>query len=891
MTAGGGRGSSHGPFTVGVLSPVVGGFYFGKLLSGIGRAVRAGGHQVVAIQTYAADLDREKFPEQSDYDTCVGLDAVDGVIVITSAVDRDTLRALDRSGKPLVVVSEQEAGLRAPIVTPDNRGGVRAAVEHLLDHGHTRIGFLGNPQQLDIRERYEAYRSTLAANGIQPQDDWVLTTADNQEASGSAAAADLLARGVPTTATVAATDRNALGFMAALRAEGLALPTDHAVIGFDHAEGGARSRPRLSSVDPHHDRVGELAAGLLLARLESDDVGPGAHLSETTLVTRESCGCIDSTRAGLLVDGVSHRGGGSAAAQLGELARAVFFGARGGEGAQPDTAAWVRGVVEVMVVAAQRAVAPAGAALNRLADMTTALHPHPEALEQILVAVRALESEVALDLPPGSPSHAVALRSAAAGVTVALTKGCSRGLLARSGHLERTLVNQYEVDLALMRPDGASPRTLSWLPNAHRGPASLALWTGRRTADGERELEIVGTRDVGSTGSRLVGMRLPARDFPPPALTRSAGAVRPELTFLIPVTFAASDWGYLTIGGPVDTRSTSARDKYNHWAAMLAIALDQEKMLTSLREQRTALQVSAARERELATAVQASEERYALASAALYDGMWDWDVLSGSVYYSPLWKSVLGYAENEVGTSLEEWTDRVHPDDRDELSMAIAAQLAGVEEPLVLEQRILTASGTYRWVLCRGVTVLNQAGCPARIVGAMTDLSETRREEQAMRRFAVRDARPGLVHREVFMDRLAGAVERAGRLEGYDSSLVLLRVLPPGGDGPSAEPVGEPSTAARGDVEARVAALVEAVGELLGSGDSATMRAPDELAVLVDGASGQGVADPLVLESLVDGRARVRVVESLKTFADADAVFRDADMGLLRAEARGGAHR
>ncbi|PFG33826.1 substrate-binding domain-containing protein [Sanguibacter antarcticus] len=875
---------------MGVLSPVVGGFYFGKVLSGIGRAIRAGGHQVVAIQTYAADLDREKFPEQSDYDSCVGLDAVDGVIVITSAVDRDTLRVLDRSDKPLVVISEQEAGLRAPIVTPDNRGGIRAAVEHLLDHGHSRIGFVGNPQQLDIRERYEAYRSTLAANGIEPQDEWVVTTADNQEASGSAAATELLARGMPTTATVAATDRNALGFMAVLRAEGIALPTDHAVIGFDHAEGGARSRPRLSSIDPHHDRVGELAAGLLLAQLVSDDVGPGAHLSETTLVTRESCGCVDSTRAGLLVDGVSREGGGSAAAQLNELACAVFFGARGGDCAQPDISMWVRCVVESLVVAAQRAAVPAGAALGRLADMTTALHPHPEALEQILVAVRAVESEAALGLPPGSPSHSAALRSAASGVTVALTKGCSRGLLARSGHLERTLVNQYEVDLALMRPDGASPRTLSWLPNAHRGSASLALWTGRRTADGERELEIVGTRDVGSTGSRLVGMRLPARAFPPPALTRSAGATRPDLTFVIPVTFAASDWGYLTIGGPVDTRSTSARDKYNHWAAMLAIALDQEQTLASLREQRTALQISAERERELATAVRASEERYALASAALSDGMWDWDVLSGSVYYSPRWKSVLGYAENEVGTSLDEWTDRVHPDDRDELSMAIAAQLAGVEQPLMLEQRIRTASGAYRWVLCRGVTVLNKAGCPARIVGAMTDLSETRREEQAMRRFAVRDARPGLVHRDVFMDRLAAAVERAGRMEGYDCSLVLLRVVPSGGGASSGELTEGGATVGEG-VDAGVDAVVEAVRTIMGPGDSATLRAPDEVAVLVDGVPGFGAPHIDVVEGLVDGLAQVWVVQSLKTFADADAVFRDADMSVLRGIARSAAAR
>lgn len=775
------RGTGSGPFTIGVLSPVVGGFYFGKLLAGMARAARAGGHQVVAVQTYAADLDRGHFPDNSRFDIPVGLDTLDGYIVITSAVDRDTLRDLDSSAKPLVVISEHEAGLRAPIVTPDNRGGVRAAVEHLIEHGHTRIGFLGNPQQLDIRERYEAYRSTLVANGIEPQDSWILTTTDNQEVSGAGAATELIDRGMPTTATLAATDRNALGFMRMLRARGLTVPTDHAIVGFDHIDNGARARPRLSSIDPHHDRVGELAVQLLLERLTGHQVGPGAHLSQTTLVARESCGCLSSARTGLLVDGIGDLGGvglagaaaepatTSAAARLSDLTRAVFLGAPGSEHtARVDARAWVRTIVELMVSAAQRAVVPGSAVLNRLADATTGLNPHPEALEQLLVVLRALETEAAAEVPSGSPSHSGALHAAVTGITVALTKGCSRALLARSGHLEQTVINQYEIDLELMRTSGASPRTLSWLPGAHRGPASLALWTGRRTAGGDRQLEIVGTRDVGATGSRLVGMSFSEREFPPAALTRSAGTSRPDLTFVIPVTFADSDWGYFTIGGPADTRSTSSRDKYNHWAAMLAIAiaLDHERMLGSLREQRAALQIAAERERELATEVRASEERYVLAAGAVSDGVWDWDVLSGAVYYSPRWKSALGYAEGDIGSSLDEWTRRVHPDDRGELSMAIAAQLAGSDEPLALEQRVLDAQGEYRWVLCRAVTVLNEAGCPARLVGAMSDLSEAKRRERALHELAVRGVAPGLVTESVFMDRLGRAIERARRRDG-----------------------------------------------------------------------------------------------------------------------------
>lgn len=842
-------------------------------MAGIARASRAGGHQVVAIQTYPADLDRGHFPDRSRFDMPVGLDAVDGFIVITSAVDRDTLRELDASAKPLVVISEHEAGLRAPVVTPDNRGGLQAAVEHLLSHGHTRIGFLGNPQQLDIRERYEAYRSTMATNGIDIQDSWILTTSDNQEASGAAAAAELVDRGMPTTATIAATDRNALGFMRTLRTRGLSVPTDHAVVGFDHIDNGARARPRLSSVDPHHDRVGELAAKLLLARLNGQEVGAGAHLSQTTLVARESCGCLTSARTGLLVDGIGDLGGGSthegvsalptgsAAARLSELTRAVFLGASGSEHtATLDARAWVRTIAELMVAAAQRAVVPASVALNRLADATAALNPHPEALEQLLVALRALEVEAGAEVPTGSPSHASALHSAVTGITVALTKGCSRALLVRSGGLEQTLVNQYEIDLELMRTDGASPRTLSWLPTAHRGPASLALWTGRRTAAGDRQLEIVGTRDVGATGSRLAGMSFSEREFPPSALIRSAGTARPDLTFVIPVTYADSDWGYFTIGGPVDTRSTSSRDKYNHWAAMLAIALDHERMVGSLREQQAALQIAAERERQLAEDIRASEERYELAAGAVSDGVWDWDVLSGSVYFSPRWKSALGYGEADIGSTLEEWTGRVHPDDRGELSMAIAAQLAGVDEPLALEQRVLDASGTYRWMLCRAVTVLNEAGSPARLVGAMSDLSESKLRERALDRLAVRAETPGLVTEDVFMDRLGRAIERSRRRSDCDSSLLLLRGLWDGDDAGSLSLDG----------------VLEAVNGITGPGDTVSLHGPGEVVVLLDVAPVPGADGPADrLRRRLDETVRVAVLAGMGDCEDAEQAVRE----------------
>ena len=283
-------------------------------------------------------------------------------------------------------------------------------------------------------------------------------------------------------------------------------------------------------------------------------------------------------------------------------------------------------------------------------------------------------------------------------------------------------------------------------------------------------------------------MRTTASQFPPTALTRAGTVGSNELTFVVPVTFGGSDWGLLAIDGTVETRATSARDRFNHWAALLAVALDQERLLANLREQRRALEQAAARERSLADTVRASEERYALASMAAHDGTWDWDVSAGTVYYSPRWKQTLGYADDVIGDSPGEWLERVHPADRDELSASIASQLAGAGSPLELEHRVRTSSGDYRWMLCRAVTVLDDAGCPARLVGALVDVTERKEAEIALQRDALRDPETGLVNRLLFLDRLGAAVLRTRRSPGYDCALALVRVL----DGPTDPDPGAP---------------------------------------------------------------------------------------------------
>lgn len=716
--------------TIGLLTPSVGGFYFGGLIAGVTRGAARAGYRVVAVQTFPTRLERERHlaAPLPGGPWCLG--AVDGLVVVMDAVPRPKLVSLHERGLPIVMVAADPPGFPVTVVLPDNAGGATAAVEHLLAHGHSRIGFAGDLTQRDIRERFEAYRDALAARGIEADHAWFFAANGNQEQGGLDAGARFLAAGRPTTATFAGTDANAIGFMRALRASDRALAHEHAVIGFDHTEIGARVLPRLSTVNPHHDDVGALAVDWLIAELEGDQSTARTHRVPSTLVVRESCGCSGSSTLGedpghqdATRGFIQTRG----RARVHELSSTAFAGpvsALSARYTNDETRdRWARAVLEPLVVAAESGSAPSAVALRRLNTLTVALQPHPEALELLIAAVREVELELSAEIPAGSVRLAT-LQRVATDVLIAISRSCTRPLLARNGALERTIGDQYEVDMDLLAGRGSSPRCLAWLPANAQGPACLGIWAGHETALGEREIEIVGARGRSGSLVRLVGERMPVSQFPPEALTRTDNAMSTGLAFVIPVTTASRDWGLLAINGRVESHATISRERYHHWAALLAVALDQEELVERLRKTERELTQAASAEHAISEKTSADGDRLSLWTQALEPGTWDWDVSGGTVYYSPQWKRALGHTDAEIGSSPAEWLDRVHPQDRPLLSSLIAAQLGGDRTPLRVEHRVRAASGGYRWMLCSAITMLDEAGCPSRIVGVLVDVTD-----------------------------------------------------------------------------------------------------------------------------------------------------------------------
>lgn len=134
------------------------------------------------------------------------------------------------------------------------------------------------------------------------------------------------------------------------------------------------------------------------------------------------------------------------------------------------------------------------------------------------------------------------------------------------------------------------------------------------------------------------------------------------------------------------------------------------------------------------TAIQEREQRLALVMQGTNDGIWDWNLQSGRVYYSPRWKEMLGYTDQEIGDQLEDWRRLVHPDDLENVVAAIESHLSGLEPLFHLEHRLLHKDGNYHWLLARAVTVRGEAGEPLRIVGSHSDITERKLAEDALRR-------------------------------------------------------------------------------------------------------------------------------------------------------------
>ncbi|EAU53611.1 two-component system response regulator [Mariprofundus ferrooxydans] len=162
--------------------------------------------------------------------------------------------------------------------------------------------------------------------------------------------------------------------------------------------------------------------------------------------------------------------------------------------------------------------------------------------------------------------------------------------------------------------------------------------------------------------------------------------------------------------------------------------------------------------------VKTSEERYSLAFAAANDGLWDWNIVTGKVFFSDHWYEMMGMSPDCAFDSIKQWFDRVHPDDIAALRQAVDDHLSDPLRIVKQEYRALHEDGSYRWMLCRARALFSDTGTPLRMTGAQADIS-------ASKTF---DPITGLPNAAVFMDRLQRVHAHARRTGSANLALFSL---------------------------------------------------------------------------------------------------------------------
>ncbi|MEP6527483.1 MAG: LacI family DNA-binding transcriptional regulator [Nocardioidaceae bacterium] len=216
---------------------------------------------------------------------------VDGLVVLARSVSQHDVEALSRS-LPIVTVATRSRRTPFDDVSVDNRGAIRALVDHLVvDHGYADLAFVGGPARSpDSMERFAGYREALRSHGLpvprSPDADGGFT-----EVGGGRAVTALLADREPPEAIVFGNDEMAIGALGVLRSAKLGVPADVAVTGFDDIASARHVRPALTTVHQPMRDVGEQAVRMLLDRIAQPDAKRRSVVLPTEPRIRRSCGC------------------------------------------------------------------------------------------------------------------------------------------------------------------------------------------------------------------------------------------------------------------------------------------------------------------------------------------------------------------------------------------------------------------------------------------------------------------------------------------------------------------------------------------------------------------------------------------------------------------------
>ncbi|MEM1210712.1 MAG: LacI family DNA-binding transcriptional regulator [Planctomycetota bacterium] len=234
--------------------------YYGQVLAGASLHAQELG---VGL-TYHQVIDPTDAPPDS-----VDIEALDGLLV-TGKPTLGFIEAMRKRSAPIVVVSPSTPHIQADSVRPENIESAWVATRHLIELGHTQIGYLGGQSfNADAQERHFGYRLAMQEAGLEVDDDRSVFT-DFSPEGGEQGMRELIERGHPMTAVFAGGDYLALGAYDAAHHAGLSIPGDLSIVGFDDIEPVRYLRPALTTVHIDLRAVGARAVDRLMQLITAD---------------------------------------------------------------------------------------------------------------------------------------------------------------------------------------------------------------------------------------------------------------------------------------------------------------------------------------------------------------------------------------------------------------------------------------------------------------------------------------------------------------------------------------------------------------------------------------------------------------------------------------------
>jgi len=293
-------------------------------------------------------------------------------------------------------------------------------------------------------------------------------------------------------------------------------------------------------------------------------------------------------------------------------------------------------------------------------------------------------------------------------------------------------------------------------------------------------------------------------------------------------------------------------------------------------------------------ALRESETRYALAARAANDGLWDWDFLSNEIYFSPRWKSLLGYESEAIDNKPEEWFKRVHPEDLDRISQAIISHLQNPIAPLEIRYQMQHKDNSYRWMLCRGIAVKDEKGKISRLTGSQTDITQSQIAQEKLRYQALYDGLTGLPNRSFFLDKLNQLFEQTKKDPQKRFAILFLDL-----DG--FKKINDSLGHLAGD--RLLSDFSQRCKQFLTNKATLARLGGDEFAILVENITGiedaTNLAEKLSLQlekpfSLLERELFIRVSIGIAPWSNqyhqVEDLLRDADTAMYQAKANGKAH-